>query len=613
MSKKTRKPKQTKLALHTPKATPAPRPPSAGASVAARTAADTGTRLNIPHGDIIPGYNARPDPKKNDREHIEQLKESIAAQGLLNPLIVFKHPTLEGKYASHAGECRHIAIGELMREKPPRWTGPVPCTGRPEKTESQRRIIGLLDNLARKNLDPIAEAEGLKDAIATGGFDAWNEKEPARSLAHMLGITKSTVFAKLNLANLCPLAKQAARLGSGHKDGISASVADKLARIRDPKLQAAATAEAIRDRWTDAQAGRIIAETYQHQLKGAQFDVCDPELAPLNKATGIGGPCAGCNARSGNQKEMFGEFDGKTGRGDMCLNMACYRRKTLAAYERAALQKGVEAKPLAWLDGKSLNAANAGYGYVRLDDRCTYEAGGKNTYRELLKAALEAGELKITLLPYRAGHGGQAEPFAGWHETVNETAAGNWFRKQADQKKKKPGGQKDAGKPLKPGFIGASHAPAGPREYFAGDFDVKSARGKLLHAAVRSEFRKAIAAAPPDPLPMFRAVVDMLGNENGWEPEALEILGLTPDTDEEAIAAALKTAGIEDMLMLVVILAGYGDMDGYAYECARFDAEAAYKRAEENTITAVKLAHQMTADAKAKWQAEKEAKPEGKQ
>jgi hypothetical protein len=298
---------------------------TSGKKSAAITAAATGRPVLIDFDRLEAGHNARTE---FDQAHIDNLAESIASMGLKERLIVYPHAKKAGRFAIHGGECRYRALGQLIKAK--RWSGPIPCEQQDEAPESTREVVGLLENLQRKDLSPADKARGLQHAIDTGSFVAWDEKNQKRSLGHLLGFkSKSTIYGLLILKDLCKLAFEALQAGK-----IPQSVAEKLARIRDPKLQGEATTEAIRQRWTDDEAEERIRERYQRQLKGAAFDVNDATLVPRAGDADFGGPCATCPQRSGNQREMFGEF-AKPGRGDMCLRPSCFAEKALRASERA--------------------------------------------------------------------------------------------------------------------------------------------------------------------------------------------------------------------------------------------------------------------------------------
>jgi ParB/RepB/Spo0J family partition protein len=99
--------------------------------------------------------------KRFDEAEIEALAGAIAADGLLQNLVVRPHPKLKDKFELLAGERRHRAIGKLIetgRADPARlWPCRVtPCEDR------EAMMLALAENVARKDLTPLEEAEAFQ-------------------------------------------------------------------------------------------------------------------------------------------------------------------------------------------------------------------------------------------------------------------------------------------------------------------------------------------------------------------------------------------------------------------------------------------------------------------
>lgn len=99
--------------------------------------------------------------KRFDDAEIEALAGAIAADGLLQNLVVRPHPKLKDKFELLAGERRHRAIGKLIetgRADPARlWPARVtPCEDR------EALMLALAENVARKDLTPLEEAEAFR-------------------------------------------------------------------------------------------------------------------------------------------------------------------------------------------------------------------------------------------------------------------------------------------------------------------------------------------------------------------------------------------------------------------------------------------------------------------
>lgn len=98
----------------------------------------------------------RSQPRRDfDEESLRELADSIAAHGVLQPLLV--RPLAEGGYQLVAGERRWRAS---------RMAGlfEVPVIIR-EMTDSEMMQIAMIENLQRENLNPVEEAMGYKMLI----------------------------------------------------------------------------------------------------------------------------------------------------------------------------------------------------------------------------------------------------------------------------------------------------------------------------------------------------------------------------------------------------------------------------------------------------------------
>ena len=107
----------------------------------------------LPVSEIEPN---RSQPRHDfDEESLRELADSIAAHGVLQPLLV--RPLAEGGYQLVAGERRWRAS---------RMAGlfEVPVIVR-EMTDSEMMQIAMIENLQRENLNPVEEAMGYKMLI----------------------------------------------------------------------------------------------------------------------------------------------------------------------------------------------------------------------------------------------------------------------------------------------------------------------------------------------------------------------------------------------------------------------------------------------------------------
>lgn len=134
-----------------------------------------------------------PDQPRKDMGDLESLAASITEQGIIEPLIVNKEGALS--YTIVSGERRfHAAkLAGLTR---------IPCITRNlEKNEILE--IALVENLQRKDLHPLEEADGLENLFQQ--FRYTHDQ-----IAKKLGKSRSTVTETLTLAKLTDQVRQAA-------------------------------------------------------------------------------------------------------------------------------------------------------------------------------------------------------------------------------------------------------------------------------------------------------------------------------------------------------------------------------------------------------------------
>src|SRR5579859_2807071 len=119
---------------------------------------------------------------------INELAESIKSLGLLEPLIVWE-PNGHGKLRLIAGERRLAASRQAGLKQIPVIVKTLDDTARLEAL--------LVENLHRKDIDPVEEADGYRRLIAIGLKQKENAAKVGRSEAH--------ISKRLALANLSPL------------------------------------------------------------------------------------------------------------------------------------------------------------------------------------------------------------------------------------------------------------------------------------------------------------------------------------------------------------------------------------------------------------------------
>jgi ParB/RepB/Spo0J family partition protein len=317
-----------------------------------------------PHGDIVgtqpppadpeplpPGVDQlisvdRIDPSPWNRkgkgfseESLAEMESSIRSHGILQRVTVRPHPANDPSGSSDTWRYQ-LVFGER------RWRGAcrvdpkylMPCTVRP-LSDRQTLELQKIENLQREDLDPIEEGKGLRQMQVEFGYSI-------DDLVAQLGRSKSHIYGRIKLGNLCDKAAEAYRAGIFYE-----SAAIRIARLPSETMQLKLIQEVVEQHSydsleemlkdstreegiTERDIGWLINNHFIKQLKGAPFDPKLADLVPVlhdeHSQRIAGGACTDCPFRSGNQPD----FDPKTSRADMCQNLECYRLKCDAMFVR---------------------------------------------------------------------------------------------------------------------------------------------------------------------------------------------------------------------------------------------------------------------------------------
>lgn len=278
------------------------------------------TFQDIPLGQLTPSPT---NPRKHfDEAKLQELADSIAIQGVLQPIVVAKT-----QYAREVNgpEGYEIVAGERRwRAAQLAWLGVIPCRVA-ELTQQQIVEIQAVENLQREDLDPIEEARGYQhmlDLRSEDGAPVYSHS----TLAKRLGLNQTTVSRALQLLSL-PAPTQ----GLVEAGKLSKRTAQLIARIPGAPERAKAAEEISNDiigkgPMSYREAERYIHDYYVLSLRGAPFDPDDAGLCPA------AGSCADCLKRSGNCREEYPDLK----RDDLCLDPGCFREKEALANDRLA-------------------------------------------------------------------------------------------------------------------------------------------------------------------------------------------------------------------------------------------------------------------------------------
>jgi ParB family chromosome partitioning protein len=146
-------------------------------------AASASELVQVPVGSIRP--NSRQPRRRLDGESIDELAESIRAQGLVQPVVVRSAP--DGGYELIAGERRWRAARVA-------GLATVPALVR-ETDDRDSLLLALVENVAREDLSPVDEARAYAVLLDEFGL-ALGE------VAEQVGRSKPTVSNRVRLLEL---------------------------------------------------------------------------------------------------------------------------------------------------------------------------------------------------------------------------------------------------------------------------------------------------------------------------------------------------------------------------------------------------------------------------
>ncbi len=188
-----------------------------------------------------------------DETALQELSESIRSYGVLNPLTVRLRA---GRYELVAGERRLRAARIAgLRE--------VPCI-LVDVSMEDASLLALVENLQRRDLDFVEEANGIRQLIVTFGM---SQEEAARRI----GKSQSAVANKLRLLRLPPDVLEALL-----KNGLSERHGRALLRLPDESLQRQALGYILENDLTVAATEACV----EALLTAAEETPSEPEREP---------------------------------------------------------------------------------------------------------------------------------------------------------------------------------------------------------------------------------------------------------------------------------------------------------------------------------------------
>ncbi|MCA9095887.1 MAG: ParB/RepB/Spo0J family partition protein [Planctomycetaceae bacterium] len=188
-------------------------------------------------------------PRKDfDLQALNELSESIAEHGVLQPLLVRKMPN--GTFQLIAGERRWLASRDA-------GLATVPCRvmAMEEKVVSE---VAIIENLQREDLNELEKAQAFQAYLDQYGCTI-------EELARKMGKDRSTISNSLRLLELPNFVKEALRNGkisAGHARSLLPleEESDQIAmcqRIQSEGLSVRATEQAVRDQLAEKEEATI--------------------------------------------------------------------------------------------------------------------------------------------------------------------------------------------------------------------------------------------------------------------------------------------------------------------------------------------------------------------
>lgn len=253
-------------------------------------------------------------------EDLLAMAATMKTVGVLEPILVRRLPaerlqdtfenadTRKAVYEIIAGERRWVAakIAGLKR---------VPILVK-AADDSIALIMQLIENLHRRDLNPLDEARGIQRLVQDHNYT----REDAAEALHK---SRTHVFESLRLLNLCPEALAAIDAGT-----LKRSVALLVAQRPTMAMQAEFTKRVLTEGpdkgpLSYRSALDLAKRNYMTDLAQAPFALDDAQLRPT------AGACASCPKRTGANPELWD----KSG-ADVCTDTSCFADKKEAHYER---------------------------------------------------------------------------------------------------------------------------------------------------------------------------------------------------------------------------------------------------------------------------------------
>jgi len=280
-----------------------------------------------------------------DEQSLDELAVDIKAQNVLSPLLVRPNVPPMFKDDPHGAAGHEIVFGHRRYRAALRAGLTVlPCMVRAMSDDEARRAQ-ISENLQRKDVHPLEEAEGFQQLIDS-------DHQTADAIAATFGKSRSYVYGRLKLLEACPAVRDACLAGDiGSETALL--FARRPAALQVKALEKLQSTQFYRARNGYTDGGKegfravqdFLNEYFMLDLKEALWQLDDAELLPA------AGACTTCPKRSGCAPELFADVieEGKSGRHlkggtDVCTDPDCFADKKKAHLKLAAVALEAQGK-----------------------------------------------------------------------------------------------------------------------------------------------------------------------------------------------------------------------------------------------------------------------------
>lgn len=196
-----------------------------------------------------------------DPEALEELAESIRAEGVLQPVVV-----------RPVGDGYQLIVGE-RRWRAAQLAGltSIPALVR-SLDDRQAAALALIENLQREDLNPIEEARGFRRLMKEFG---WTQED----VAARVGRKRSSVANSLRLLQLAQELQEMIIRGD-----LSAGHGKVLLAVEDRMEQLQLAEQAVREGWSVRRLEEAVARKRSPEKKRPRVRPLEPEAAALQSS-----------------------------------------------------------------------------------------------------------------------------------------------------------------------------------------------------------------------------------------------------------------------------------------------------------------------------------------